>query len=69
MNELQNEKWINVEDAAEYLGVKPATVREWIRKKQDMPAHKVGKQWKFRCSELDEWIQSGKSAMQQSSEN
>ena len=63
MNEVQNEKWINVEDAAEYLGVKPATIREWIRKKQDMPAHKVGKQWKFRCSELDEWIQSGKSAI------
>lgn len=63
MNEVQNEKWISVEDAAEYLGVKSATVREWIRKKQDMPAHKVGKQWKFRCSELDEWIQSGKSAI------
>ena len=63
MNEVQNEKWISVEDAAEYLGVKPATVREWIRKKHDMPAHKVGKQWKFRCSELDEWIQSGKSAI------
>lgn len=63
MNKLQNEKWINVEDAAEYLGVKPATVREWIRKKSNMPAHKVGKQWKFRFSELDEWIQSGKSAM------
>ena len=63
MNEVQNEKWISVEDAAEYLGVKPATVRERIRKKQDMPAHKVGKQWKFRCSELDEWIQSGKSAI------
>ncbi len=63
MNEVQNEKWINVEDAAEYLGVKPATVREWIRRKPDMPAHKVGKKWKFRCSELDEWIQSGKSAI------
>lgn len=32
MNGIQNEKWINVEDAAEFLGVKSAIVREWIRK-------------------------------------
>lgn len=63
MNEAQSEKWINVDEAAEYLGIKPATVREWVRKEKGIPAHKVGKQWKFRCSELDEWIQSGRSAI------
>ena len=62
MAEVSNEKWISVEEAADYLGVKPGTIRDWIRKGKDIPAHKVGKQWKFKCSELDEWIQSGKSA-------
>lgn len=62
MNEVQNDKWINIDDAANYIGVKPGTIRDWIRKGKDIPAHKVGKQWKFKYSELDAWIQSGKSA-------
>lgn len=63
LNEIVNEKWINIDEAAEHLGVKTATVRDWIRKKKDIPAHKIGKQWKFKYSELDEWVRSGKSAM------
>lgn len=58
-----NDKWINIEEAAAYLGVKAVTIRDWIRKGKDIPAHKIGKQWKFKCSELDAWVQSGKSAM------
>lgn len=38
MAELINDKWINIEEAAEYLGVKPATIRDWIRKGKDIPA-------------------------------
>ena len=26
-----------------------------------MPGHKVGRLWKFKISEIDEWIKSGKS--------
>ena len=59
-----NEKWINIDEAAGHLGVKPATVRSWLRKEENrIPAHKIGKQWKFKASELDSWVQSGKSAM------
>lgn len=58
------EKWISIEEASEHLGVKPATIRDWIRKNKDIPAHKVGKQWKFKYSELDKWVESGKSAME-----
>ncbi|WRK55856.1 hypothetical protein SD457_10550 [Coprobacillaceae bacterium CR2/5/TPMF4] len=28
-----------------------------------MPAHKIGRKWKFKCSELDIWVKSGKSAI------
>lgn len=62
MSETIVDKWISIDEAAEYLGVKTGTVRDWIRKNKDVPAHKIGKQWKFKCSELDEWVQSGKSA-------
>ncbi|MCD8375589.1 MAG: helix-turn-helix domain-containing protein [Oscillospiraceae bacterium] len=63
MSDKVEEKWINIDEAADYFGVKPATVRDWIRKGKDIPAHKIGKQWKFKYSELDEWVKSGKSAM------
>lgn len=57
-----SEKWIGVEEAADYLGVKPSTVREWIKKQTGIPAHKIGKQWKFKISDLEQWIKSGASA-------
>ena len=60
MNE-NNDKWIGIEEAAEYMDVTKDTVRNWI-KKTSIPAHKIGKLWKFKKSELDAWIKSGKSA-------
>lgn len=61
---IQEDNWISLEEAADYLGIKPVTLREWIRKQDEnkIPAHKIGKQWKFKKSELDQWIKSGKSA-------
>ena len=62
MNEL-TDKWISIEAAAEYLDVNKDSIRNWIKKGTGIPAHKIGKQWKFKKSELDEWVKSGKSAM------
>lgn len=56
------ENWINIDEAAVYLGVKPGTISGWIKNNKVLPAHKIGKLWKFKRSELDAWIESGKSA-------
>ena len=64
MNEMMNDKWIGIEEAAEYLGIKPITVRDWIKKDTGIPANKIGKKWKFKLSELDAWVKSGKSAIE-----
>ena len=61
-NNLMDDNYIGIDDAAAYLGIKAVTLRNWIKKKPDIPAHRVGKLWKFKRSELDEWIASGKSA-------
>ena len=61
MSEI-NEKWSSLEETAEYLGVTKDTIRSWI-KKTDIPAHKVGRLWKFKFSEVDDWVKSGKSAL------
>ena len=58
-NKIDN--YIGLEETANYLGVRPATVRNWI-KTNDLPAHRIGKLWKFKRTEIDEWVDSGKSA-------
>ena len=63
MSQLQD-KWIGLDEAAEYLGIKPVTLRKWIKEQKELPAHKIGRLWKFKCSELDEWVKSGKSIIE-----
>ncbi|SKC04080.1 DNA binding domain-containing protein, excisionase family [Lachnospiraceae bacterium] len=64
METLKTERYISLDDAAEYLGIKPVTLRSWIRNpNNEIPAHKIGRFWKFKCSEIDEWVNSGKSAI------
>lgn len=31
-NEMMSAKWIGIEETAEYLGIKPIIVRDWIKK-------------------------------------
>jgi excisionase family DNA binding protein len=64
LNAKLDDKWISLEEAALYLGIKPVTLREWIKKidENGIPAHKIGKLWKFKITELDLWVTSGKSA-------
>ena len=62
MNDNYNESWISLAEAAKHLDVTKDSIRNWI-KKTDIPAHKIGKLWKFKKSELDEWVKSGKSAL------
>ena len=58
-----DDRWISIEEAAEYLGVNKDSIRNWIKRSTEIPAHKIGKQWKFKKCELDEWIKSGKSSL------
>ena len=55
------EKWSSIDEVAEHIQVHKDTIRNWIRDGK-IPAHKIGKQWRFRISEIDKWIESGKSA-------
>ena len=50
--EMQVEKWVNLEDVAEHLSLSQDTVRTWI-KEGKLPAYKAGKRYKFKISEVD----------------
>ena len=54
------ERWHSLEEIAEYLGVSQDTIHRWIRTKK-LPAHKVGRLWKFDVSEVNAWVKSGKA--------
>lgn len=60
MTEPTKEKWTSLDDIAEYLGVSKDTIYRWIAKKQ-MPATKIGRRWKFKFSEVDEWVKHGEN--------
>ena len=48
------------DNIAAYLGIKRDTENRWISEKH-MPAHKVGRLWKFKKEEIDDWVKSGSS--------
>lgn len=39
-------------------GVAKDTVYCW-RERKGLPAHRVGRLWKFQLSEVDEWVRAG----------
>ena len=51
-------RWLSLEEIATHLGVSKDTIYRWIDER-GMPAHKVGRLWKFQQSEVDEWVKSG----------
>ena len=65
MENKNDDRWIGIEETANYIGVNRDTIRNWIKKDTGIPAHKIGKLWKFKKSELDAWIKSGESAEKQ----
>ena len=63
MNNHPNEieRWLSLGEISKHVGCSKDTIRAWI-KKEAIPFHKVGRQYKFRLSEVNAWIESGKSA-------
>lgn len=60
---MVDHKWISIEELSEYLGISAVTIRSWIRSGKDIPAVRIGRQWRFRIEEIDEWIKSGRSEL------
>ena len=45
---------MTLEDVAEYLKLKPQTIYTWAQQKK-IPGAKLGKEWRFKKSIIDEW--------------
>lgn len=52
------EPWLSAEGIANHLGVSKETIYRWLERKK-IPAHRIGKLWKFQTSEVDHWVRTG----------
>lgn len=58
----EQEPWVPVDEVAKHLGIAKDTVYRWIESKS-LPAHRVGRLWKFKLSQVDAWIEAGGAAV------
>jgi excisionase family DNA binding protein len=54
------EPWVSVDVIASHLGVAKDSIYRWIEGRK-LPAHKIGRLWKFKISEVDSWVRQGRS--------
>ncbi|TVQ79819.1 MAG: helix-turn-helix domain-containing protein [Bradymonadales bacterium] len=52
------ERWFSVEEIADHLGISKETVYRWLER-GIIPANRMGKLWKFKPSEVDQWVKNG----------
>lgn len=56
---MTTEPWVTLQDVAEHLKVSQDTIHRWMTRRS-LPAHRAGHYWRFKLSEVDEWVRSGK---------
>ena len=50
-----DERWVGVEEVAAHLGVTTTSVYRWVESR-GLPAHRVGRLFRFRLTEVDTWV-------------
>ena len=53
-----DDRWMSVDEVAEYLGVSKDSVYSWLTSK-GMPGYRVGRFWKFKRDDVDAWVRAG----------
>lgn len=56
--DVQTKEVLNAEEAAEFLGFNPYTIREKARL-GELPGRKIGREWRFSRRRLLEWLEEG----------
>jgi excisionase family DNA binding protein len=58
---MKHEPWVSLDEVAQHLSVSRDVIYRWIDDR-GLLAHNVGRLWKYKVSEVDEWVRAGKAA-------
>ena len=60
------EGWVGIAEVAAHLQVTKDSIYRWVDSK-GFPAHRVGRLFRFKLSQVDDWVQSGSGDESESS--
>ena len=58
---MDQDKWLTIDELADYLKMGRTKLYR-MAQKADIPASKIGNQWRFDRVEIDEWMKSQRPA-------
>lgn len=58
---MDQDKWLTIDELADYLKMGRTKLYQ-MAQKADIPASKIGNQWRFDREEIDEWMKSQRPA-------
>lgn len=59
---VERQAFLTTEEVLSYLKVTPRTIYRLIRV-GELPAVRIGRQWRFRRADLDEWLNRHRAAV------
>ena len=60
-DQLARTRLIATDEASAYLGVPPATLRQWVSQEKGPRSYKIGRHRKYRVADLDAFVEAGAS--------
>lgn len=48
--------YLDTEGVGKYLGLSQVTIYRLLKKKNGIPAHRIGGNWRFIKEEVDQWV-------------
>lgn len=61
------DRWFSVDEIAKHLGVSRESIYRWIDRGK-IPAHEIGRLWRFSTHEVNEAVRAGKLAEEHASQ-
>jgi len=58
LTQVAMEKWVRVSEVADHLDVSASFINK-AALYTDIPVHRIGRNLRFRLSEVDQWVESG----------
>jgi len=56
---IYEDRWLTLDQIAEYLQMSTSSIYK-MAQSGNIPAYKVGRQWRFKRDEIDRWVQQSK---------